>query len=342
LCGKKRAYINQCREHNITMKKLLTIGLTFTILALVFAIWPSLTAYLNTEYFDIRQFLIDYPYLFWPFDGLLWLAAIACFVIYFIFRKGSVSFIQTSLVYGNGAKALEKLLDSHLISSQVITVEDSFSSDDPLKEDVEAKLTETKVKLEQIGTRNVNYLAVAHIPLIVYAGAIVGNNGIKANYWYYRRSKRHAKKLSTLGKIKNSFTISTEKNGSSRSLLIIVQSTYKVDSVTPDDYFGEMDRIRLSAQTIGIDSIPNEKTLIHMADQVWETLARISDNYDDIHLILSASAPLCFAIGQRLNSTNMPAIWVYEYSKQSEANRPWCIQVNPNGKPSFFQKTPSK
>ena len=119
------------------MKKLLGGGIGLGILALIFSIWPSLTAYLNTDYIDVRQFLIDHPKFFWPMDIALWLMAAACFALYFILRKRAVTFVQASLEYGEGAKALEKLLDTKFISSRVITIEDSFSSDSPAEEDVE-------------------------------------------------------------------------------------------------------------------------------------------------------------------------------------------------------------
>ena len=321
------------------MKRLLSLSVIFAVIATIALVWPTLLPYLNGGWFSIGQFLADHPSIILPVAICLYISFAVCLGLFVILRMRSGTFIQVSSLYGLGGKSLKKMLNSRLISSRVATVEDNFSSDNPSKNEVNANLNEIKTKLSSIETKRINYLAVAHIPLIVFAGAFIGNNGIKINYWYYQRSKRKAKRMPSFGKIKNNFSTSKEIEGTSDSLLLIVESTYNVDSITPKLYFDEMDRTRLVAKTIGIDSIKNEKTLLYMADQVRDELANISAKYREVHLILAASAPLCFAIGQSLNSTNMPAIFVYEYSKQCEENRPWSIQANPSGNNSYFRRT---
>lgn len=310
------------------MMKWLRYALICFLLAMTMVVFKQIVPFLSLGTVGFGEFVTQYPQYYWPVDALFWVGFVGFSVIAIILRNQTTSFIQASSQYGTGAKSLEHALDSKLISSQVVSIEDVVPSSNPSEEDVLGQIGKLKEKISSIHTKHINYLGIAHIPFIVKAGVLFGNNGSKLKYWIYYREKQKAKRIPRLGKIKNSFSLSIEKENESKQLLLIVESSYLVDSVTPHSHFDPMDRIRLKARTIGVENTPNEKTLANLAKTVTDTLSQYSSKYEEIHLILSANAPLCFAIGQRINATNMPKVWVYEYSKQLESNRPWGLLVN--------------
>jgi len=313
------------------MKSRLFYSILLFVLGLVILVFPQLGVYLDTSsvFFDISKFLLDYPQFLIPFGILLIILGIVFFVIFMIAEKqeNTVFIIQKpgDGNYGNADLHYPKSILGKrdvLIYESVVTIKNSSTQSIQYEaEKINRFFGQTEKK------KRIFFLGISPIPSLVYAGHTVGDTGKKVTYFHWDRNKEEAIKIGNKGG--TNFVREDEiVKKKSNDYVLCVSTSYEINKDIVKRQFPKATLLFYKSNEIGTESIKTKADILTISKSVREKIANISDSKASVHLLLSCSSELCFAIGRKLNSPALPKVLVYNFNRQSESPWDWNISLN--------------
>lgn len=300
---------------------------TLFILGIFVLIFPE---FINEDGFWLKlsDFLLEYPLARYPLGIALSLIGLVGIVFFFcdIFRIRTAYVIQRARRYEFGDSDLQ--FPKWAIGSKnplIYTNLTTVSTNDEVafaleKDNIKAFYSEIKPK------KRIAFLSVAIFPFIVYAGYIVGDSGRKIKFFHYDRKKRRARIL--WAGIRSRLWLKEEdvgKNNSSEVTTICISTSYLIEKDTVTEEFGGTNIRYFCVENPSTEAIKTKKDLETIAEQVR---AIVIESGNNVNLLLSCSAELCFAIGQKLAGPYGPNINVYNYYGCSNSKKwNWCISL---------------
>ena len=302
----------------------------FLGMALLF--FPGLIGYLRTDgfLFDLASFLGDYPWFRFPFGTILLLVGAAGVV----FGAGDTVRENTDFVIqqsGDGDFGNAELrFPRWLIGSKNPTIYRNLAS---IKRHDECilRLDRDRIKdfYDGISThKRMVFLAVALFPLLVYGGYVVGNSGKRITYFHYDRIR--AKSVWLRNGKRTAFFERRFCGGNPMGpkRLICFSVSHQIDEAAVERQFPETKIEFYALLKPGTEAIHNLSDLNGLADDMRTAIASV-DDAQSVGVLLSCSAELCFAFGQRLNSPGLPLVSIYNFDRRC-SNMPWnwAIVIN--------------
>lgn len=305
--------------------KRIVISVFLILLGIAIIVIPNFSSYLNTEsfYFDLSKFLSDYPRFTYPLGVLL----IVVGVLY-------CSFVVISSIKNNTAFIIQKAdeddygnVDLHYSKRTTFGREELvYESIITLKQHNESIIELEKKKISRFYKRippkkRIAFLAISSMPTLVYAGFTVANTGRKISYYHWDRDKAKAIRLKCFGG-KAELQESESINSDSKDYVICISTSYEIDNNLVSKQFSDFNIKHYKAKSIGYNSIKTQKDVNNIADSVRKIIANLPSKCF-VHLLLACSSELCFAIGQRLNSSVLPNIKIYNLNKNENNELCW-------------------
>lgn len=295
----------------------------FGVLLLSF---PAFLNYLNpnTMTFNLALFLNDYPVFRFVIGILLIVIGLGGFAYLFILSKyKTIYVIQESSDGDFGSPDLHYPLLIKGDSDEIVYT-NLATLNNHSKDIIELEKKRIRLFYEKLPKqKKIAFLGIATIPSLVYAGYVVGENGRKIKYYHWNREKQKAKRLCG---IKQSCVLSIDESinsiNKSKEYVIYVSVSYLPNKEQVKKQFGDINYIFCQTNKLGVDVVKTGKDLSEIANNVRKVVSNINVPGATVHLILQCSAELCFAIGQKLNTTSIPNIKVYSFNFKNELN-PW-------------------
>lgn len=306
----------------------------FILLGLFVLFMPNFIDYTNTSnwYFDLAKFLTDYPKVqLWFGICLIVVGVVGLVIAIFSCVKKNTSFvIQQSADgdFGNPSLAYPW----YVIGTKDPNVYENIASIKRCEQNI-LDLDKKRIKrfYQNLKYKNgISFLGVALFPFIVYAGYVVGDSGIKTRFFHYDRNKKKSILILPGIKPKNDITVvnETERDNATKTV-IAVSISYSIDEEIVTAQFSRERLIFCKANYIGTESSFNKKTMVKMAKSIRSIVEEKSKGTDEVNLLLSCPAELCFAIGQSLRSPGLPKINVFNFNRKSENNKwDWSITLD--------------
>lgn len=177
------------------------------------------------------------------------------------------------------------------------------------------------------------YMGIAHTPLILRMGNQVGDEN-KIKLFHKSRTEENNTTFRELSKNKNfkELVIETEiLDRDSDELIVGLSTTYpiKVDELrifNPDD----KNIIIFSSEELGFDVIKSETQIIKYIKFMMNNIERISkeQNVRKIHMVLSTSSAMTFALGQAISLNNHPNVTIYHYDINNPRKYTWGVDLS--------------
>lgn len=184
------------------------------------------------------------------------------------------------------------------------------------------------------------YTGIAPIPLIMYAGTILGKEKIdeyyefdkkETNTYYRLKNKRFDfyPKLNVNQNIKN-------MDKSKKNIVIAISVTAKITNEQLAQFQEDSNIIHIGVDNPCDNLIKSKKQLIDYINTIFDFIQEIFEkfgNLKNIHIICSSQSCLAIEIGKRsIDDTRLPQIISYQYEAQNNIKYPWGIKINGNDK----------
>lgn len=295
---------------------------------LITIINPYYLGYINKDkfYFDIFKFLNDFPKFRFPVAiallliGVIGIANIIIQYIndknIYIIQKGKASdFGSTNFTYPKNCFSQNNTL--------VYTNLASIRNNEEIILDLEKEnINNFYTSIDK--NKNISFLSISLFPFIIYAGYCVGKSGRKVTLYHYDRVKSKSRKIRWWFKNTNEIIPDGSIVGNENNT-ICISISYEIDKKIVEREFKSSTIKYYKAKCIGTESIKNTKDIEVITSQIRKI---ISEQANEVNLLLSCSAELCFAIGQRLKSPGLPLIKVYNFSAKDKSNKwNWSIYL---------------
>lgn len=298
---------------------------TVSFLAGIFLlVIPNFLNYFNKDSFpfDFASFLTVYPALRYITGiGLVLIGVVEILYLLFFRKDKTVFVIQKGSDgdYGNPDIHFPKLA----IGNRDEMVYENLAT---LKNHDQAIVGLEKKRIRRFyenlpDKKAISFLGIATMPSLVFAGYVVGESGRKVNYFHWIREKSKAAKLwGWNDKYQSSLESVTQTE--SNEYAVCVSTSYLIDTAKVCNQFSGLNIKYYRLKEIGKDIIKSKSSLLKIAQEVRDIIANLEGDNVVAHLLLSCSAELCFAIGQKLNSPALPRIIIYSFDGKAE-RQPW-------------------
>lgn len=177
------------------------------------------------------------------------------------------------------------------------------------------------------------YMGIAHTPLILRMGNQVGDEN-RIKLFHKSRTEENNTAFRELSKNKNfkELVIKTEiLDRDSDELIVGLSTTFpiKVDELSifnPDD----KNIIIFSCEELGFDVIKSETQVIKYVQFIMNNIEKIAKekNITKIHMALSTSSAMTFALGQAISLNNHPNVTIYHYDINNPRKYTWGIDLS--------------
>lgn len=176
------------------------------------------------------------------------------------------------------------------------------------------------------------YMGIAHTPLILRLGYKIGDENLILLYHKNRNSK-YFKKLSDNNDYPKLLIVKEEINKDSNELIVGLATTFEIDNedlkvLNPDG----RNVIIFESEERDFDIITSKNQVDEYKNYILNKVRNIvkEKNISTIHMIISSSVAMTFALGQALSETYDPEIIIYHYDKQSTLKYTWGIKLFKN------------
>ena len=180
------------------------------------------------------------------------------------------------------------------------------------------------------------YMGIAHTPLILRMGNQIGDEiGVKL-FHKSRTEGKNTNVFKELNKDENfkELMISTkilDKN--SDELIVGLSTTFEIkyDELkvfNPDD----KNILIFSSEDLGFDVIESTNQVKHYVKYIMDNVRKVvkDKNINKIHMVLSTSSVMTFALGQAISLNNDPNITIYHYDINNPRKYTWGIDLSKN------------
>ncbi|WMJ81470.1 SAVED domain-containing protein [Clostridium sp. MB40-C1] len=188
--------------------------------------------------------------------------------------------------------------------------------------------------------RNINskyeygYMGIAHTPLILRMGNQIGDEIDVVLFHKYRTGNTKVfKELSNNKEFKHLSILRSHLKESSNELIVGLSTTYPIkyeelDILKPDDkniiIFG------LNPEELRFDVITSEKQVEDYTQYIMKEVRSVvkDNNITKIHMVLSTSVAMTFAVGQAISLNNDPSVTIYHYDINNSRKYTWGIDLS--------------
>jgi len=177
--------------------------------------------------------------------------------------------------------------------------------------------------LDQYPAAYLHYFGLTPIPVAFHFGCLVGNTHPYTIYQWHHKQNKWFSKIDAPSEGYN-FQLKTvnhplEKQKGKGNVIIRIGTSFVIDpQSTHDVVIHPENEFDIELVTTNVDSLFNQ----HNISQVVEAFQQILNSYsnklidrEQIHLFISSSAGLPFALGTRINSNIYPYIQTYQYDR---------------------------
>lgn len=193
-----------------------------------------------------------------------------------------------------------------------------------------------KPVLEKYPDSTIAYFGLTPIPIGFHLGVLVGNTHPYIIFQWHHSKKIWFRDIDPPSqdyefKIK-ALELPTEIQKGKGDITVRISTSYSVDekstyAVVPNPA-NEFD---LSLEQPHVDSLYSQEKIKHVVDAfqtILDTYANKLRDREKIHLFISSSSGLPFAIGTRINPNICPFIQTYQYSRQESPNHREAILIS--------------
>lgn len=313
------------------MKKLL-FSATFTLLGIAIISIPNFVSYIDTGsfYFDLAKFLKDYPGFTYPFGALFIVFGSVYFasIIIELRREKTVFVIQKADEEDYGD--IDLRFPKHVIGSKDELVYENNISLNNYDSGIigleKKKIMHFYKRIEP--KKKIAFLAISPMPTLVYAGYVVANSGREVVFYHWDRDKTKAVRLKRFGSMEN-LKENRVVNSSSNEYVLCISTSYLINENLVLKQFNGCNIKFYKLENPNYNAVKTQSNVRCIANYVRERIAKLPHG-SHVHLLLSCSSELCFAIGQTLNSQVLPNIRVYNLGKNEKNENFWNWSIDLN------------
>lgn len=180
------------------------------------------------------------------------------------------------------------------------------------------------------------YMGIAHTPLILRMGNQIGDEvGIKL-FHKSRKENENTNVFKELKKDKNfkELIISTkilDKN--SDELIVGLSTTFEIKYNELKIFDPDNKNVLIfSSEDLDFDVIESENQVKHYVKYIMDNVRKVvkDKNINKIHMVLSTSSVMTFALGQAISLNNDPSITIYHYDRNNPRKYTWGIDLSKN------------
>lgn len=180
------------------------------------------------------------------------------------------------------------------------------------------------------------YMGIAHTPLILRMGNQIGDEvGIKL-FHKSRKENENTNVFKELNKDENfkELAISTkilDKN--SDELIVGLSTTFEIKYNELKIFNPDNKNILIfSSEDLGFDVIESEIQVKNYVKYIMDNVRKVvkDKNIKKIHMVLSTSSVMTFALGQAISLNNDPNITIYHYDINNPRKYTWGIDLSKN------------
>ena len=203
------------------------------------------------------------------------------------------------------------------------------------KKDIEDDLAVMLRDFNKINNKNSNgkyiYYGVSYIPFVYKLGALYGDQGIDVRFCQISRKDEKTKLVKFKNRNKNPFkdinALFTKKENKN-DLLVTIGLSFKIDEKM-DEKFQNMSRLTFTTSVPSRELLMSNSDIKYAVDYVVKEIRKYQNNYERVHLFISASTAFIFRLGMEYSKKSYDkSMIVYHYESKNKHNRPWGIEIN--------------
>lgn len=178
------------------------------------------------------------------------------------------------------------------------------------------------------------YMGIAHTPLVLRIGNQIGDElDITLFHKYRTGNTKVFKELNKNKEFKKLNILSKTLNENSCELIVVLSTTNlikyeELDILKPNDkniiIFG------LNSEELGFDVITSKKQIEDYTQYIMKEVRNVvkANNINKIHMVLSTSIAMTFALGQAISLNNDPSVIIYHYDINNPQKYTWGIDLS--------------
>ena len=177
--------------------------------------------------------------------------------------------------------------------------------------------------LDQNPTADISYFGLVPIPIGFHLGYLIGNTHSYTIYqWHHKQNKWYKEieppSTSFAFEIKP-ITLPLEKQKGKGDVIIRIGTSFSIDwQSTYDLVNNPANEFDIELKDPHVDSLFNQQNILAVVEAFQTVLNSYANNLSDreqIHLFISSSSGLPFALGTRINTNIYPFIQTYQYDR---------------------------
>ena len=175
------------------------------------------------------------------------------------------------------------------------------------------------------------YYGVSYIPFVYMLGALYSDQGIDVRFCQISRKDEKTKLVKFKNRNKNAFkdinALFTEKENK-KDLLVTIGLSFKIDEKM-DKKFQNMSRLTFTTSVPSRELLMSNSDIKYAVDYVVKEIRKYQNNYERVHLFISASTAFIFRLGMEYSKKSYDkSMIVYHYESKNKHNRPWGIEIS--------------
>lgn len=174
-----------------------------------------------------------------------------------------------------------------------------------------------------------SYMGIAHTPLILRIGNQLGDENLITLF----HKKRNCDVFKKLSEEESYPKLSISKNITDRSsdeLIVGLATTFEIKYeelkvLDPD----EKNILMFKSESLGFDVITSKKQVDNYVKYLLDNVRKVvkDKNINKIHLVISSSVAMTFALGQALSEHYDPKIIIYHFDMKNPRKYPWGLEL---------------
>lgn len=193
-----------------------------------------------------------------------------------------------------------------------------------------------KPVLDQNPTAEILYFGLVPIPVGFHLGYLVGNTHTYTIYqWHHKQNKWYKQ----TGPPSDSYsfeiqpiTMPQEKQKGKGEVIIRIGTSFSIDPQSTYDLVNNpANEFDIELQNPNIDSLFNQQNILAVVDAFQAVLNAYANKLSDreqIHLFISSSSGLPFALGTRINTNIYPFIQTYQFDRSQTPKHREAILIS--------------
>ena len=260
-----------------------------------------------------------------------------CLLIYYIKYKYKDSETINEVIIGHSSMSTTKFKVETRTNYKIeeINVIDEMNDATENYDNIKYAIHKQDKFIEQF-KQNINneeeygYMGIAHTPLILQMGNKIGDE-LYFNLFHKDRNSEKFKKLENSDEFED-LKIDTEiLNENSDELIVGLSTTYKINYNELNVFKPEQKNLIIfSCDTLDFDVINSRTQITSYVGFMMKKIREISKdkNINKIHMVLSTSVAMTFALGQAISLNNDPNIIIYHYDRNDSRKYTWGLDLS--------------